>query len=862
MRRAPRLSALGLSIFALVVLSHASDTKAQQPSPELTQLRETANALYRSGDYALALQKAEQVLPLVIRQFGSEHEQTLIQYTSLGMIAEKAGNLRAAQRYHAESVRIREKVYGPESAGVAQALESLGAIYVKMGQPDAAEPIFKRVLKIRQDLVGRDHAFSASGHSNLGDVSLARGNWSAALASYREAIRLMTGQDTSQTVMKSIVDDEIRRSRDTFIGLCRAAWQSRDQQGVNRSALFEETFAAGQQAWNTAAASALARMTARIGAGDTEIGRSIRSVQDLSERIMQLHADDNKLLADWSAVQRGNPTYNALQEEFRAASIARSRDQAPTIKRQTELVANLQALMQRCPPGQKKAGCAASDREREAIARELGELSKVTAAGSQEIMAVHQRMEAAEKALPGYAQFTARRNALRGEIDRADRDVAQARARIVTAYPSYAALADPKPQSVADTQALLRPDEALVAILVGSAKSFVWAVTRERTGWAQIDLGTEEMAKEVSALRDGLDPLAQQDAEGAPGSQAGVIGRFDLERAHTLYRRVLGPVAEVYAGKKHLIVVPTGPLTSLPFQVLVTEPPRPGGASSPQGLRDAAWLIRGYALSVLPSIPSLSALRKLPGGNTASRPFFGVGDPVLEGPDPADRQRGGRKRATAAPAGYFRNGLADVRAVRELTPLPDTAEELRTIGKVLGAEPEAINLRKAASETRVKTTALTDYRVIHFATHGLVAGELSGVSEPALVLTPPDVPTDADDGLLTASEIAALKLNADWVVLSASNTASGGGEGAEALSGLARAFFYAGARALLVSHWAVYSKAATELTIKTFSTLAVTPNMGRAEAFRRAMLALIEDGKPPSYWAPFVVVGEGGSAAR
>jgi tetratricopeptide (TPR) repeat protein len=117
-------------------------TKAQQPSPELTQLRETANALYRSGDYALALQKAEQVLPLVIRQFGPEHEQTLIQYTSLGMIAEKAGNLPAAQRYHAESVRIREKVYGPESAGVAQALENLGAIYVKMGQPDTAEPIF------------------------------------------------------------------------------------------------------------------------------------------------------------------------------------------------------------------------------------------------------------------------------------------------------------------------------------------------------------------------------------------------------------------------------------------------------------------------------------------------------------------------------------------------------------------------------------------------------------------------------------------------------------------------------------------------------------------------------------------------
>jgi tetratricopeptide (TPR) repeat protein len=267
MRSVPKRLWLRLGILMLAMLAHAPLSQAQQPSAELAELRETANALYRSGDFALALQKAEQALPLVIRQYGPEHEQTLVQYTSLGLIAEKVGNLQAAQRYHAESVRIREKVYGPESAGVAQALESLGAVYIRMGQPDAAEPLFRRVLKIRQELVGRDHAFSASGHSNLGDVNLARGNWAAALASYREAIRLMTGQDTSQTIVKSIVEDEIRRHRDTFIGLCRAAWQSRDQSAANRTALFEETFAAGQQAWNTAAASALAKMTARIGAG-------------------------------------------------------------------------------------------------------------------------------------------------------------------------------------------------------------------------------------------------------------------------------------------------------------------------------------------------------------------------------------------------------------------------------------------------------------------------------------------------------------------------------------------------------------------------------------------------------------------
>jgi CHAT domain-containing protein len=211
---------------------------------------------------------------------------------------------------------------------------------------------------------------------------------------------------------------------------------------------------------------------------------------------------------------------------------------------------------------------------------------------------------------------------------------------------------------------------------------------------------------------------------------------------------------------------------------------------------------------------------------------------------------------------YYRDGLADVRALRELTPLPDTATELRAIAKVLKAPPDAINLGPAASETRVKSAPLDRYRVIQFATHGLVAGDLSGLAEPALVLTPPPVPAEADDGLLTASEIAVLKLDAEWVVLSACNTAAGAGEGAEALSGLARAFFYAGARALLVSHWAVYSEAAVELTTRTFETVAANPKIGRGEAFRQSMLKLIESGQPPSYWAPFVIVGEAGSVAR
>ncbi|OQA30299.1 MAG: CHAT domain protein [Betaproteobacteria bacterium ADurb.Bin341] len=143
-----------------------------------------------------------------------------------------------------------------------------------------------------------------------------------------------------------------------------------------------------------------------------------------------------------------------------------------------------------------------------------------------------------------------------------------------------------------------------------------------------------------------------------------------------------------------------------------------------------------------------------------------------------------------------------------------------------------------------------------------MAGDFRGLAEPALVLTPPATASELDDGLLTAGEIADLRLNADWVILSACNTAAPDGTpGAEGLSGLARAFFYAGARSLLVSHWAVGSESTVALTTKMFEETA--RGVSKAEALRRSMLALMKTRGSPEYahpalWAPFVVVGEGG----
>jgi CHAT domain-containing protein len=184
---------------------------------------------------------------------------------------------------------------------------------------------------------------------------------------------------------------------------------------------------------------------------------------------------------------------------------------------------------------------------------------------------------------------------------------------------------------------------------------------------------------------------------------------------------------------------------------------------------------------------------------------------------------------------------------------------------MLKADKTDINLGPMASETTVKQTKLDDYRVVYFATHGLVAGEVRNFAklkaEPALALTIPEKATELDDGLLTASEVAQLKLNADWVVLSACNTAAEGNPGAEALSGLARAFFYAGARSLVVSHWEVDSEATVQLMTGMFKASAEHPNLSHAEALRDSILSMIdkaksEDDLHPRIWAPFVVVGE------
>jgi CHAT domain-containing protein len=209
-----------------------------------------------------------------------------------------------------------------------------------------------------------------------------------------------------------------------------------------------------------------------------------------------------------------------------------------------------------------------------------------------------------------------------------------------------------------------------------------------------------------------------------------------------------------------------------------------------------------------------------------------------------------------------------------LPRLPETAGEIRTIARILEADVERdVFLGRRANEQQVKTMDLSAYRVLSFATHGLAAGDLDGLTQPALALTAPEVANVDGDGLLTMEEIFGLRLNADWVVLSACNTAAGRDGGAEAITGLGRAFFYAGAKALLVTHWPIETHSAVALTEEMFRQ-ARRVGATRAAALQRAMIWLLDEGGArdpasgriaytyahPMFWAPFAIVGDGGAA--
>lgn len=460
---------------------------------------------------------------------------------------------------------------------------------------------------------------------------------------------------------------------------------------------------------------------------------------------------------------------------------------------------------------------------------------------------------------------------LRAEIARLREAHAAIASDVARRFPAYAALINPAPLSLAAAQKRLRPDEAMIVFHVGRDRSFAWALPSTGTPiFRVLRGGRDALARDVDRLLATLAPN---------GPLVRDMPAYDLDLAHALYADLLAPIAMGWQSARKVMIVADGPLGALPFHALVTEPTRLGAEADLlfANYRAIPWLIRKTAIARLPSVASLALFDAIPPGDPTRGAFVGFGAPRFAADQPdATRSEiaapiGGRSAAIAVRSlRVIEKGEEEPPPVAVLPPLPDTADELLEIARVLRAEPERdVVLGSAANVATVRSADLRR-KVIAFATHGLIAGDIRGLQEPALALSPAAA-GGSGDGLLRMSDIASLKVDADWVVLSACNSGAGQGAGAESVSGLGRAFFYAGARAVLVTNWAVETTSAKGLTTALFRRQAADPSLGRSRAFRGAMLDMIDKGAHvgqatgradfgyahPFFWAPFSLIGHG-----
>ncbi len=801
-------------------------------------LRNLATFYADQERYDLALPLYQRALDIERAMLPQDDPDLSATKVSMGGVYRSMRRYKDAEDMYGQALETLRRTMGPDHVMVATGMSDLGEIYRDENRLTDAEREMVGALDIRRKQLGPNHPDVARSETELADFYESRRQFPAADHLLRDALRIHQGIPGGEQVDIARVTGDL-------------AYVLAQEGSVPQArALFEQ-----------ARRTMVEVQHANAGIDDEAMRGLLASERSLLAHYAELLAE----VAATPSLDPGGPpptdeafvvVEQAKNTAAQAALALAATRWASTNRNAAELVSVVQALRNR----------------RRALARAIA-----SAAGKSQSPHVAGVLDP-----------------LLAEATDVDRRLASTSALLLSTFPKYAEIATPNPIGLKEATALLEPDEAMVTFFTLNKGVMAWFLRSGHSPiYRQLPIARSQLNAAIARLRRSI----------WPGKPHSIVAAYDVIDAYALYQALLQPFKANLEGVKHLIIVPDEVLVPVPFAALVTSDQssafahladdyRSGATPSPEHLRDdypqIAWLAKeSYATSEVPSATALGVLRTgsarrtalLKDGDSGSLRLIGIGDPTLHGRCGGDR--GG-------------DMVADdlevvVDAVRDLPRLCGAREELVTEATALDA-PANTSLYMENRATKPEVMNLNRFelrraRVVVFATHALIGGTASAAREPALVMTPPAIPTLDDHGLLTLTDILDLRLDrADWVILSACDTfrADGSGEG---FSGLVRAFFHTGSSSILASQWSVNDQATRQLITRVLAAYAQTtlppagfrralaalgmyalPRTSRAEALRQGALALITGEHSPQQlffshpfaWASFVVVGEGG----
>ena len=798
-----------------------------------------ATALYQRGRFSEAAEYIQPSIDGLIH--GELRDATLFVAMSSGanMLVDANRNVEAfalAER----GVELANQLLpeGHPFIGFAQA--TLAKVLLQSDRYAEAEGPARRALDIMAAKLGPDHPNTLTALHNLGVIQARLGNYQAAIDLVSGGLDAQIERDAGEGIMGLVsVSNSAFEAGDADLALSfaqRAVGLGETLEDTNRKAengMLTYALRLEERGRFAEARDQVDAVAARIEARGDDVAPDIRIRQGL------LAIRTGEAQAGWQQVETAS---KRLEQEML--------DQAGRFELGADLPSYYEPIMQVA-----EAAIAAGDadaalhafelaswgvnaRSRQLVAlRDTAGLDAETAAlvdglrqGRENLRRLHR-----ERAAMLAADQVDTAAAHAAEIERTAAQVEQASAALGSRVPNLAAWLRPATPDVATVRNSLSPDQALLIAMPARHRTLVMAITSQGAVMADGTAGRSAVREHVARLRAALDAGAPLSGDPAAG--------FPFEAAAALHDIVLPEnIAAALAGRSEVSVVTSDALSRLPFGVLM-----PGLPTRDQrDMRDMDWLARSHAFAIALT-PSQAFAHSDVGARGSG--FLGIGAPRLSG---------GSDGAVDASA-LYRGSEISIDDIRALPALPATASEVEQVARAIGDAASVTLLGDAATEERVRAESAQMRNVVLFATHGLLGGEIGGLREPALVLTPPvEASGQSNDGLLQASEIAALGMAADFVILSACNSAAGRNMTAPAYTGLANAFLGSGTRSLLLSHWRVRDDAAAFLSTRTVRGAA--EGVTRAQALRQAQLALMESDLPaaghPAVWAPFVLIGD------